>query len=277
MDEAIQSILQQAGAKLLPEAETAAPVAVVPGDFRLECLEELMPKPSRIRQSVRLHRSADFTAYVNCFKNSNSVIFIAPDLVLRDGAAIATALIDYHGRPSSFPNGASWNTHSAALVVEASPQYALLSSLDGKTMDQPEFAERVRDLARYCSSHDTATLLELVNTMNLTSRGNFASAEDHNSGSMRLVYDVQVQANAGTQEKKLEVPHTLEFTMPMLLDGAAVTITADLLFRVPRERGGKVQLGLRLPERRWQELETIEATAKALAEATDLLTMVGTP
>jgi uncharacterized protein YfdQ (DUF2303 family) len=133
----------------------------------------------------------------------------------------------------------TWNDHTASLIPTKSPAYEALVALDKEgLMAQDQFALRLRDLARFCASHPAAEILEIVSTMTLTSTGAFASLSDDASGSIRL--------------------------------------PADLLYRVPKQAGQPVQLGIRLPERRWLELELVRQVADDVRQQTSLMTIVGT-
>src|SRR5690606_11950335 len=108
-------------------------------------------------------------------------------------------------------------------------------------------------------------------------KGDFQSYDDDLTGSVQLRFDLQVSANAGTQNRKLDVPRELIFKLP-LLDGPGYAdhlVRAELLYRIPRGAGEKVQLGIRLPDRLWMESDLIEALSAHIRDETGLLTIVG--
>lgn len=280
LDETLKAALDNAGAKLITPAgvDVAAPIASVPDGFDLRSLERFMAQPSRIRAAVTVHRAEDFIAYCDRHSNTSSTIFVdASPALSGDGGELALAVIDYHhGAADLTPDERpEWCSHTVKLKARPSTEYAMLAAIDGKLMAQGDFSRYVRDLSRFCSSHVQADLLELVNTLNLTSRGSFQSSDDYSSGSVRMVFDVQVSASAGTQEKRIAVPNELTWTMPMLLGGAPIDFTTDLIYAVPNEKGGKVQLGLRIRDRAWIEQQVVADTAAMLSKETGLLTLVG--
>lgn len=269
MDTAITSILDQAGVKLLTVQRGQA--AVLPEGYSLKDLEAFLDQPNRVRETVKLTSAADFIAYVNRYKNDDSVIFITPDLgTVNATKPLAAAVIDYHGTAAP-----AWADHKAWYLPTPSPAYALLCAMDGKLAAQDEFAQHLRDIARFCTSHPGADLLEIISSMTLTSRGDFKSLSDDTSGSIRLGYDLEVSAQAGTTEKRLTVPKTLTFRLPVFVGSEPSDVVADLLYRTPKAAGQSVQLGLRLPERRWLELDLIQQTATQIREATGLMVLVG--
>lgn len=268
--DAINDVLAHAGIKIINVE--AGQAAVIPEGFKLADLEQYLPQPRRVREKVKLYNVADFVAYVTRFKTPQSTIFVTPNLD-DVGAAkpLATAALDYHGESPT------WNDHTASLIPTKSPAYEALVALDKVgLLPQEQFALHLRDLARFCASHQPAEILEIVSTMTLTSAGAFQSLNDDASGSIRLGYDVQVSAQAGSAERKLTVPRSLTFSVPVFLGGERSLVTADLLYRTPKAAGQSVQLGIRLPERRWLELELVRQVAEDVRQQTGLMTIVGT-
>lgn len=273
-----------------PKAMDLMPLQTIalPPNWSLQDLEKWLDNPRRIRASIKVKNLGDFLKYVSKFKRGeSSIVFVNPSLAeLGSGATLATAVIDYHEAPAALQPGAvydediaNWCTHTVEFQPTASPAYAMLCALDGKLLPQDEFAQKLRELARFCTSHAAADLLETVRTLSLTSRGEYASLNDDVSGSVRLAYDVQVDARAGTSQRSLEIPRVIVFTVPVFLGDApeaAQAINAELLYRVPKRAGGSVSLGIRMPDRLWLEHDLVTSTAKEIGSASGLLTITGT-
>lgn len=275
MEQVIQKILDANNVRIIP-ADTL--VAALPSGYKLESMEEHQNSPNLIDQHLSTISHCDFVKYVNRYKEQQSLIAVSPDLSnVSKGKTLATCVIDYHQPINEIKNTPvpCWGRHIVSLLAQPSPEYQLLIDLDGQILGQADFALKLRDIARFSTSHKAAELIDIVRTMTLTSAGSFESIEDDFSGSVKFGYDVQVKASAGTSHRKLEVPRTITFDAPLLIGGPIVSIETELLYRIPKEPGGKVQLGIRLPNRRWQEIEAINATAKQLADETGLLTIVG--
>jgi hypothetical protein len=197
-------------------------------------------------------------------------IFVVPEISFAKASPLATAYLDYPAR--GYPR---WSTHCATLVVAPSMEYELLLALDGKLFPQDEFARKIRDVSRFCTSLTGADLLELVQTLTLASKGDFKSLNNDLSGAVTLLYDVQVAASAGTATKKINVPEVVTFNLPLLLDGEKVEMTAELLYRVPEQAGGKIHLGLRLPERKFVERDVLLNVVAAMNKDTGLPVAIG--
>jgi hypothetical protein len=257
-----------------------ADAIAVPTGYNLTGIDQFREFPRHIKESLRLTTLGSFCDYVNRYKRiDDSLVMINPDLATINAAtALATAFIDYHTpnsatRIAEQPRKAS---HQVAFHPTPSPAYALLCDMDGKLLEQDAFCLRLRDLTRFCTSHPGGELLEIIRTLSLTSRGEYQSHSDDVNGSVRLKYNLDVEATAGTQEKSLTVPSTISFAVPVFLDDTDATeIVTELCYRTPRQSGGKVQLGLRLPERLWLEHQRIEAVASKIREVTGLLVITG--
>lgn len=259
--------------------DDSEPFMLVPDGFSLESLQQFASTPLRVKTHPTVRTPDQFIAYVNRYKNPSSIIFVTPDLDGIGSKALATAIIDYHrhSEGGDGENDPRWGEHRVSLLASTSPEYQLLSSIDGKLMPQEEFALHVKNLARFATSIPPAELLEVVRTLTLTSSGSFASLSDDISGSVNLKYQLEVNANAGsTQERKLTVPADVVFELPILLGGSVFGVRAELLYRVPQQAGGKVSMGFRLPDRKFLELEILSKVARDCEAATELLTVTGT-
>lgn len=273
MEELIRKMLAAAvGITLVPDAGTAAPIAAVPDGVQLKSLEQLLPAPLRTVGTTRLHQYPAFVAYVNKYKTPDGMIFVAPDIAFRTGGTLAHAVLDFPA-----PDKPSWSGHCAELIVQPSIEYKMLTDLDGKLLEQDVFARSMLNLARFCTSMSAADLLELAQKLTLTSKGAFRSINDDLSGSVSVAYDVQVSAkvDSGTTTKNIDVPSSISFNLPMLLGGSPVSINADLLYRIPDEAGGKIKLGIRLPDRVYVERDVLEALVAQLSTDTNLAVAVG--
>ena len=266
-----QVLLQLLGIQELDAEGISNKLVGVPKGVTLQNLEYFQDAPNRIRGSARIHDYKGFINYVNTYKTAGSRIFVNPDVNFSAGLQLATCYFDYPeaGKPS-------WTTHSASLLVQPSLEYKKLIELNGKLYDQVAFARYVNDLDKIITSMNGAELLELAQSLTLTSKGDFASLEDDLSGSIKLKYDVQVKANAGTETKKIDVPQHFTFNAPVLLNGAKFDITADFHYRIPEEAGGKIKLGISLPDKAYLERDVLEQAVASLASDTGLSVIIGT-
>lgn len=273
MEEFLRSLIAQAaGVTLVNGPDTSAPLAAVPEGVSLRSLEKFMPAPSRIGGVVSMYRTSDFVRYVNQFKTDGARIFVAPEIAFTRGGVLATAYLDY---PK--PGEPAWTSHVVKLLVQPSLEYKLLTSLENDGLiTQDKFALRLRDVARFCTTLSSADLVEIAQTMTLSSKGDFATIEDNFTGSVRFGYDVQVTAKSdATSRKNIEVPREIGFNIPVLLGGDPVDLTAELLYRIPASKEEKVKMGIRMPDRLFVERAVLEQSAEKLEAATSVPVAVG--
>lgn len=254
-------------------APTQVPLLAVPDGVKISPIDEkLLDAPLRTRGTTRLHEYGAFTAYVNKYKGADAMVFVSPSIAFTSGGVLANAVLDFPGRTEP-----SWSTHTAELVVEPSLEYKLLTSLDGKLLEQDEFSRLLLKVSKFCTTMSSADLLEMAQKLTLTSKGQFRSINDDLSGSINLAYDVQVNAKVdSTTTKTLEVPQHIGFNLPMLLGGEPVSLVADFKYRLPEEAGGKIKLGIALPDRQYVERDVLEALVAQLSGDTSLPVAVGT-
>ena len=254
------------GAPVMVYASQGDAVAL-PKGYQLEELDqELLPKPRRLTKKLTLLTPADVVAYANRFKTENSAIFVGAEP--QDGQVCARVVLDYHGPGEG---GQSWCEHEVSLLFRMSWQFRALLALCNQQLDQAKFALALREIAPFCSSMQSADLLELAQTLALTSKGSYRSSEDEFSGSVDFVYNVTVNASAGTSaDRRLQVPQQITWTLPLLLGGQPLTVETDFTYAVPSNQQEKVRMGLRLNRHK----EILQALAdlirKELVEGTGL-------
>lgn len=249
----------------------------LPPGWEATNVNDLRTAPERVGTHVTLLGLDSFNSYVNRFKNGHSTIFITPDLTKLSGSmTLAKAFLEYHeAGGGTAPTRPVFLTHVASLTARPSLVYSKLLELDGKLMDQTAFAQALEDIARYSSSHAAADLLEVARTINLTSKGAFKNYEDDFSGSTEFRFDLQVSANAGTQERRLVVPSTIEFRCPLIDGLSETTVQTKFQYRIPSGPDGRVQLGIKVNDRAYLEEQAILEAASSIAESTGLHVLVG--
>lgn len=266
----VKEILQRLGPQILQPGQNQ--VAALPSDFKLQDIEQYLPAPTRIRAQVSVSRPDDFIAYVNRYKRPSAVIAMAASVAEAKAGSLAVCTLDYHAfLPNPEP---SWGDHRITLKVKPSPEYDLLTEIDGKLLKQSEFARQLSDLSRFISSHHGADILEIVRAINLTSKGQFVSETEDTTGSRRFVFNIQIDARATNQGRTIDVPKHIGFKV-RVFDGTPVDINAELIVRPPSKEGEELLLGIRLPTRRWLEQDVIDQMSEMISHQTGLLTIVG--
>jgi uncharacterized protein YfdQ (DUF2303 family) len=235
------------------------PLAVVPDDHKLLELERFGKFPTRTRKTVDLTTATSFYRYVDRFKTDESVAFVTPNLdTVNANSTIATVVFDYDG-----PDSPRWGTHKVNLKARPSLPYALLQQLHNKFFEQPEFAKMLKKLARFATAPDAATMLEIVQSLTLTSAGEFEHLHNDVNGSVKLNYSVNVnaKANSAATKKDLEVPGHFEFQMPVMEAGDPQTISCEFRYRIPASSDAKLALGISIVDKEYIEKDALDAVA----------------
>lgn len=228
--------------------------------------DENFDRPAHLDETVTLVRTADVVAYVNRYKNDNSLIELAAEP--KAGQIVAAVTLDYH-EPG--PNGQKHGKHIVKLQARTTWQFDLLKSLSSGQMPQDVFALAIRDLAPYVRSMESADLLELVRSLALTSKGEHKTQEDEFSGSVDFIYNVQVKASAGTAERRVQVPQRIAWEIPVFLGGKPQVIETDFTYSVPGAASEKIRMGLRMNREKEMLLELSDGIRNELVTGTGLL------
>ena len=255
----------------LQEPVTDNGVALLPPGWTSQDLaEKLLSEPRRIERTIVARQLTDFTSAVGRFMTTVSVISVTADVaaVVSGKNALATCIFDYHAQH----NDPQWCEFLAEYRPTMHPAYALLRALSGKFSPQDEFAAAMRRLRRYVTSMGAGELLELARELQITSNAEFQSLTDDRSGSVGIVYDVQVQAS--TKSKSVMIPEQIGFSMPMFLGEDPSNFVVDFRFRPPKSAGGQVQVGILIEDHEEQEFQAILGLADNL-RALGLPTIIG--
>src|SRR5690606_5269921 len=95
--------------------------------------------------------------------------------------------------------------------------------------------------------------------------------EDEFSGSVDFVYNVTVNASAGTSaDRRLQVPQQITWALPLLLGGQPLTVETDFTYAVPSNQQEKVRMGLRLNRQKEILQALADSIRKELVEGTGL-------
>lgn len=117
-----------------------------------------------------------------------------------------TAIYNDHGYATEGgTNG--WRDDKLELKLQADPDWVEWHRISGKYFPQLEFGDVIEELRHTIKSPDQADLLEIIDSIRASTKGEFESVVDRANGSQKLAYKKEVNAKAGTiAGKQLEVP-----------------------------------------------------------------------
>ena len=204
--------------------ESAVPVGfytVVPENYKVESLEDFMPRPLRIQQKVELHDAASFIAYVGEFGDREvSRIFFDQE------HEQFQVVIDYHAG-----NGVpGWCEHVAGFAARRSVEFTTWMNQNRKQMTQVDFARFLEDNMPDVVEPNSAELLQVALTFEAKKSVEFSSGVRLNNGQIQFAYDEVVRGAA--QKGTLEVPEQFILGIPIHVGGPAYRIPVRFRWRL---------------------------------------------
>lgn len=220
-------------------------VLALPAGWRSEVLSDLRETPDRVKENISFTSLSSFIEYVNRHKYEQTSI-VKASIVNESGLSVA-AIIDYHVPPAGeFGNGPRWCNHKASFSTTSTPAWKAWRQSNVSWTSQSAFADFLYQNQAEIKVPTGAALLEVIQTLKATAKGEFRDMKDLHTGSHELVYRMKVTAKGGTTEKPLELPQQFTVELVPFYGGPSVTFTADLLIRVPKEDGDPVMMCYRL-------------------------------
>lgn len=169
-------------------------------------------------------------------------------------AGIITAVYNDH-----VGDNAAWRDDILGLKLRKDGDWVLWHNLSGKYLPQTEFGDAVEELLHTVVDPDQAELLEVIDSIRASSRGEFESSIVRGTDAQRLTYYTDVTASAG-RTGQLEVPKTITLQLRPW-EGHEQTYRVDAWFRLKVDNG-RLTLAVKLKPTRqivrnaWVDLTT---------------------
>lgn len=128
------NLLFDAGAERVTGASLPGVAALLPQGYTIVSTEKLRPTPDRFRRIFTSTRLNDFLRYVKQAADTNSVVYLAPDMKM------VTAVLN-HGNAST----PMWGDNTAVLELEHTPETAALLNACRREHSQLEFINFLED------------------------------------------------------------------------------------------------------------------------------------
>jgi len=236
------------------------PAVVIPNGYQMALMDELLPAPLRIKDTIHLDEVESFTRYVNLFKGEGTQILVNKD----SGKAICT--FDYHS-----PEQPRHCSHKAALKLTTDFRFNAWERQNRKMFDQTGFAEFIEERSLDIREPSAATLMEVTKNLKGAKKVTFQSGKDLSNGSVQFTYNEEVKGSIG--KNNLTVPETFTIGIPMFQGGEAYKIIANLRYKIDGE--GLLLLSYVIPK-----LQELEETAwagivKEIEEKTGIKPFIG--
>jgi uncharacterized protein YfdQ (DUF2303 family) len=148
---------------------------------------------------------------------------------------------------ASATDHAHWEDHRLALQLRHSPEWERWVGKSGQLLGQDRFAEFLEEGAADVVQPDMATVLEVVQSLEATTRVDFESAYRTADGQRGFKYVETTTARAG-QKGELEIPSCFVLALRVYEGQDPINVTARFRYRI---NGDELRLGIvidRIPE-----------------------------
>jgi hypothetical protein len=146
-----------------------------------------MGAPRRVNSDITMTCLTSFIEYVNRHKESSTIIRFSTD---SHGSVEVLAIIDFHASPVYGKdededellntNTPKWGSHKVRFFTEATPAWQEWQRASGKFVSQSEFADFIYQNMKEVVQPNGADLLEIVQTLKATSKGEFRDMKELN-------------------------------------------------------------------------------------------------
>jgi uncharacterized protein YfdQ (DUF2303 family) len=231
--------------KLDPNDGVVSVIVPAGAKHELVDLEKHRFSPWRQRGTVKVQTTDDLVRYVKRHDDPTSTT------IWLDGDAhkVVAVLNDHRHVDEDGPGGAEWGDHRAELVLRKTPEWLHWEGLDNKLVEQDIFSEHIERGLAEIREPDSATMLELSQSIQGSVGASFKSTRRLQDGTVELQYveDPNVQAGPGGD---IPIPAKLVLYIAPFVGESPVLVEARFRYRV---RQGKVWLGYSL-DRPWEIL-----------------------
>lgn len=222
--------------------------------------------PDDIRQKVTLQSVESLVDYVNRFKAPTTVLFA--DIA---GNSIV-AVLDYHHAPDGDATAAPNHLgHAATMALPYSEEWATWTAIDGKLIDQLEFARFLEENAGDVVSPSGADLLEVCRDLQAVRKVDFRKAVRTSSDNESFEYTDETSAS--TKRGDVEVPSKFQLEIPVYFGEGATSIQAFLRWRLVEGEG--LKLGIKLHRREHVRQAVFKQIVGRAADSTDCPALFG--
>ncbi len=258
--EAIRDIVALAAGTGKPVEHPAGGHAIiVPEGYNVQHLSPIDKPLTHIKQSVTFADADSFITYVEAFKDDTTRIFAHIE------AGKIMAVIDYHGK-----GAAAYGAHRAIYALPFSEEWKRWTAIDGRAIDQRDFAEFIQENAVDVYQPDSASLLEVALNLQGTRKADFKSGVNLSNGTTQLIYQEEDDAKGGKQN--LIIPQRIAIRIPVYYGDVLAEIEAFFRYRLD---DGKLRFIVKMHRREMILQDAFRGKAAEISEATGIQVLFG--
>lgn len=244
--------------------------ALVPDTFRLNELFDPARLPPHVGASVRADDRASLIAYVNRFSDRRSAIFADYD------KGQIGAILDYHDHNKRLGEevadcGAAPGSvdHRATLVLRDSEEFKRWAGVEGKMLEQAEFAAFLEENAEDIVAPEPTVMIEISRDLEATTGTVFKSSTRLENGDRAFRYETETRTLG-----EVVVPREFRLSIPLYQGEEPVELRCAFRWRVT---GGGLLLGFEWRRVEYQRQAWFARIAHEVAEETGCPVFLGAP
>lgn len=169
--------------------------------------------------------------------------------------------------------GRGWRCDRVELKLTPSPEWEKWTARSGKLESQTNFADFVEDSLSNIAEPDGATLLEIIQSMQGTTKVTWQSAEWINNGARAFQYVEDIEATAG-RKGRLEVPARFTLGLRPFVGAAPYRVTVNLRYRIDK---GTLLVGFTLPDLSQVVEQSFAEVAEKITQGVTVPVLYGRP
>lgn len=193
--------------------------------------DQYRPLPSRKAGTVAVFDVDSFLAYFKKHGDDSSEVYA--DVKERT----ITAVLDAHTE-----EGPRWGKHRLVLELQLTTAWTTWIKRDGALMPQGDFAHFIADNLKDLIEPAAATMLEIAESFQATTKASFESSTRLASGGRKFAYSEDTDAKAG-HKGDLTIPDTMRLALRPFEGAAPYDVTARFRYRLEKT---ELTLGFKL-------------------------------
>lgn len=210
---------------LPPEGyEAGRPAVLIPQGYTLGYLNFTPLQPSRVEASFEAKSQESFVRYVQDHKLPTTAIFAS----MTDHDCRFLAIIDYHGVPVDGQPQAAYCSHTVGFTPELSPSWKDWSEKSNQFISQESLALFLEDHLPDVVTPEGATLLGIINTLEVNASATFSRAQRLADGTVKFHFVQDQDAKSGD----VKLPETLAVRFPVFEWEPESAINVRLRYRL---------------------------------------------
>jgi uncharacterized protein YfdQ (DUF2303 family) len=219
-------------------------------------------QPPRKAGTTTVRDAASFAAYFGKHADPDTEVYADADRLT------VTAVLDAHTADT-----ARWSGHRLSLSLRKTKAWEQWTALDGKLMSQEQFAEFIEDHLPELLEPAAATMLEIAQSIQATTKAEFQSGTRLQSGERQLKYTEDVRASAG-RKGELIIPETFTVGLVPFEGSEGYKLTARLRYRIT---DSTLRMGFKLDRPHDILTTAFQDVVTAIGEGIEQPVMNGTP